>query len=90
VQRESMDGLKTLCLLRGKFAVAAREETTHDDVVGRGADAAPEGEIGRFSKAGVVPNLIQSATLRRTPGSISLTTTPVPETLLLLVAARPR
>jgi len=57
VQREPMNGLDTFHLLRGMIVVAAREETTHDDVVGRGADTAPEGEIGRFSGAGVVPNL---------------------------------
>ena len=45
-QRELMDGLNTPCLLQGRFVVTAREETTHDDVVGRWADAAPEREIG--------------------------------------------
>jgi hypothetical protein len=46
VQREPMDGLNTPCLLQGRFVVAAGEETAHDDVVGRWADAAPEREIG--------------------------------------------
>ena len=57
VQREPMNGLNTLCLLRGRLLVAAGEETTHDDVVGRGAYATPEREVGLFVGASVVPNL---------------------------------
>ena len=56
-QREPMDGLKTLCLLRGRFVVAAREEIAHDDVVGRRADTAPKRGVGRFAGACVVPDL---------------------------------
>ena len=57
MQREPMNGLNTLCLLRGRLLVAAGEETTHDDVVGQGAYATPEREVGLFVGASVVPNL---------------------------------
>ena len=57
MQREPMDGLNTPCLLRGRLVVAAGEETTHYDVIGRGAHATPEREVGRFAGASVVPHL---------------------------------
>ena len=57
VQREPMDGFNTLGLLHGRLVVAAGEETTDYDVIGRGAYAAPERVVGRFAGASVVPHL---------------------------------
>ena len=49
MQREPMDGLNTPCLLHGRLVVAAGEETTHYDVIGRGAYTAPESVVSRFA-----------------------------------------
>ena len=57
MQRELMDGLDTLRLLRGRLVMAAGEETTHYDVIDPGAYAAPERVVGRFAGASVVPHL---------------------------------
>ena len=57
MQREPMDGLDTLRLRRGRFVVAAGEETTDYDVIGRGAYATPESVVSRFAGASVVPHL---------------------------------
>ena len=57
MQREPMDGFNTLGLLHGRLVVAAGEETTDYDVIGRGAYSAPERVVGRFARASVVPHL---------------------------------
>ena len=57
MQREPMDGLDTPRLLRSGLVVAAGEETTHYDIIGRGAYATPERIVGRFEGASVVPHL---------------------------------
>ena len=57
MQREPMDSLDTPRLLHGRLVVAAGEETTDYDVIGRGAYAAPESVVSRFAGASVVPHL---------------------------------
>ena len=72
-----MDGLHTPRLLRGRLLVAAGEETTHYDVIGSGAHAMPECEVGRLRLPALFHTWIQSATSTRMYGSSSLITIPV-------------